>query len=157
MKKIALILLLVCLAVGTVAAETPKYFSINLGGMYSYDMPTDKSGVSTPFGLQFQVNEMFSAGFAFFTNAQLVNVSISPIKNSFISFYTGKYDANGVAGGDVGFGVGAGYDFATNNSKMFSSLGIYMDWLANNDAAGSAGSIEDGGVFMIGLKAKLGL
>ncbi len=155
MKKAALFLILICMVAGIAAAETPKYFSFNIGGMYVYDMASETSTVAKPFGLQFQMNETFSAGFIFFQDAQLVNVTISPINNTYLSFYTGKFNPN--ATGAVGFGAGIGYDFASTKNTMFSAIGIYLDWLANNDSSGNKGSIEDGGCLMVGLKAKLGL
>ncbi len=152
MKKITVLLLfLVCLGLAGAAAETPQFFAFNVGGMYRYDFPADNSDSAVPFGAQFQMNDTFSAGFTFFTNTQLLNVTVSPMDNMYISVYSGSYLNK------PGFGLGLGYDFLVNKSAMFSAMGIYLDWMANNGAAGAAGSVEDGGALMIGLKAKFGI
>ncbi len=155
MKKLVLFLLLACLAVGTVAAESPKYFSVSVGGMYSYEIGSGTSMVINGVGLQFQLNDMFSAGAALSKGMQLVNVSVSPINNLYASLYTGNHFVGGA--NNVAFGIGAGYDFIVNNTGLFAALGVYLDWLANNSASGTYGSISDGGVIAVGLRAKAGI
>ncbi len=154
MKKIVLFsLIFVLLTAGIAMAQTPQFFTFSVGGMYGYDFATNADRPVTPFGAQFQMNDKFSAGFSFeaTSNMRLLNVAVSPLEKTYISVYSGQW------AGAVAFGAGLGYDFLVNKNAMFSSMGIYMDWLANNRAPGLLGSVEDGGTFMIGLKAKFGI
>ncbi len=153
MKKFILILLvLLCLGFAPVIAETPQIFTFNVGSMFYHDFTTETNDVEFPFGVDFQLNKSFSAGFKFFTNTELVSITASPMDNLYASVYAGSvYNS-------LGFGVGLGYDVLVKKGAMFSALGVYVDWLANNSAGGGAfASVSDGGVLMVGLKTKFGI
>ncbi len=162
-KTILTVLLLACVALGSAMAEDaapgsgtlhPDYFSFNVGGMAYYSIGGNSVAALAPFGLQFYFNDMFSAGFGFmkYGTSTFLNVTVTPIKNAHIAFFTGQMDSQ------LAFGVGIGYDFLVMKKMLFSSLGIYFDWLASNAAAGAADeSIHDGGLLCIGLKARFGL
>ncbi|MDC7223875.1 MAG: hypothetical protein PQJ60_09055, partial [Spirochaetales bacterium] len=107
--------------------------------------------VANPFGVQFQFDDNFSAGFSFASDRSLLNVSLSPMDDVTVSMYTGDVNS------ELGFGLGVGYDFLVKKSTIFSAMGVYLDWLANGTATADDYDIENGGVFCVGLKAKFGL
>ncbi|MBN2628669.1 MAG: hypothetical protein JXA95_18545 [Spirochaetales bacterium] len=153
MKKLTVIFLLVALATVGVFAVTPEYFTVNIGTQTTYRPSNGNVGVVNPFGLQFQFDETFSAGFSYNgANQGLLNITATPVENVKVSMYTGNVNAGG-----MGFGLGLGYDFLVKKAALFTSMGLYIDWLANNTASGTAYSINDGGVIAIGLKAGFGL
>ncbi len=161
MKKLILgVLLLACVALTGVmaqdaAAASPDYFTFGVGAMPYYDLATEAIDVMIPFGVQFYFNDMFSAGFSFAdfgtNDIAFVNIGVMPADNVKAAFYVGDMD------GDLGFGLGVGYDFFTKKETFFSSMGLYIDWLASNAAKDTLGSIRNGGVLSMGLKTSFGI
>lgn len=153
MKKFAVILLLVGLVTAGLSAENADYVSFEIGSMPTYDLASKDVSIINSFGLQFQFNDVFSAGFRFLSpnSIQLLHLSVFPVENLSIALYTGSIS------NEVGFGLGVGYDFLSKKDSLFYSLGLYLDWLASNTAKDSSYSIENGGAFSIGLKVKMGI
>ena len=81
-----------------------------------------------------------------------IRISIDVTENSNLSVLTGNDGTNMV------FGAGFGYDFFTKKNKIFSSLGLYVDYLATSGTGITAPySIENGGIMLFGLKTTMGI
>ena len=151
-RHLAFIILLFTMTI----AYTQSYdnFVFTLGTSYVEDKVTPTSSSGTMFGLDYMFQNNFSGGVKFFTinpaNFMAVNISYRTKQDVIFSVYTGA-DANK----DTIFGMGLGYDFFVNKNSTFTSLGLYMDWIGGAPTTSSF-NIEDGGVFMIGLRAGMG-
>ena len=153
MKKLTVFFLLVALATAGAFAVSPDLFTFDIGAMGVYAVDgADDVGVSNPFGLQFQFDDNISAGYSFVgATVNVLNISVAPAENVELSIYTGQ------VAGELGFGAGIGYDFLAKKDALFTSMGVYMMWLANNDNDGDIYDLADGGAVSIGLKAGFGL
>ncbi len=160
MKKLTVFFLLVALATAGAFAVTPDFLTFDIGamGVYAVDGADDVE-VSNPFGVQFQFDNNISAGFTFVgllggvagTGVNVMNISVAPAENVEVSIYTGQ------VAGELGFGAGIGYDFLAQKDALFTSMGVYMMWLANDVNDGDVYDLADGGAVSIGLKAGFGL
>ncbi len=163
MKKMIFgVLLLVCVALAGVTAEeamagggAPDYFTFGVGAMPYFEFTNNTVQVLVPFSMQFHLNDMFSTGLSFAdfgaANLTLLNVTVMPVDNAQVTLSVGQI------GGNIGFGLGLGYDFLVRKKMLFSSLGFYVDWLASDAAAGVVSSIREGGLLSFGLKTRFGL
>jgi hypothetical protein len=146
MKKISIILLLITsIAVGTIFAETPDYFAFNVGTMNSYNFSSNSSSADMEYGLQYHMNKTYSAGFSFMNNGTFLNITINPKEKTSLTLYSGEISSA------FAMGIGAGYDFLQKKDAVFASMGIYTNWIASET------TIEDGGIFSLGLKANFGM
>jgi hypothetical protein len=153
MKKLTVIFLLVALATVGAFAVTPGFFTFDIGAMGVYAVDgADDVDVANPFGIQFQFDDNISAGYTFVgATVNVLNISVAPAENVELSIYTGQVS------GELGFGAGVGYDFLAKKDALFTSMGVYMMWLANNINDGDIYDLADGGAVSIGLKAGFGL
>jgi len=158
MKKVLILALLTTLSVVVAVAETPQYFAFELGSGAAYDVSNGDVVTSNSMGFTYTFSESFKGGFSFVeingVSIDTINISIVPAENTTLSMYTGSITGAGAA--ELGFGVGLGYDFFTNTKSLFTSLGLYLDWYASGDAAGTF-PIADGGVISMGLKTRIGI
>ncbi|OJF76422.1 MAG: hypothetical protein BKP49_06910 [Treponema sp. CETP13] len=146
MKKILfMVLLITSVTFGTVFAETPDYFAFNVGTMNSYDFDTNDISSDMVYGLQYQMNETYSAGFDFMNNGTFLNVTISPKSKTSLTIYTGEIRSA------LAMGIGAGYDFFQKKDTVFAAMGLYTSWIATDT------SIKKGGILNLGLKANFGM
>lgn len=151
MKKIFVVLLFLTIPLMAASTESADYFSFSMGAGGGYDFVTDSVSGGIAFGLDYQFNDQFSGGFKFFqygTDVTAVNITMYPVDSLSVSLYTGS------DGTDVVFGVGAGYDFFTKKDGLFSSMGVFIDWMAG---VAGAYNVADGGLLTFGMKTKFGI
>ncbi len=142
----------ICISSLAVYAEGFDNFAFTLGTCYADDKVAAAHYSGTMVGLDYSFPGNFVGGVKFFslpTDFMAVNVSYRTSQDITFSVYTGADTTSGTL-----FGLGLGYDFFVNNSSTFTSLGLYMDWMAGD--AASAYDLTSGGVFLIGLRAGMG-
>jgi hypothetical protein len=182
MKKALIVLLVLLASAGLAVAEYPSILAFELGaGMGQvFDYSEIVSGKN--FGLYFTIDESFSAGYSFFDYSYLANVDgaagdelvetavnavgigVSPADRLTVRLYIGSTAAGAVfINPTPAFGLGIGYDIFNKKNTLFSALTVGLDWLATRGNGGVAGTdtspytIDEGGAFIFGLKARLGI
>jgi len=146
MKKLVVaVLLITSIAIGTVFAENPDYFTFNVGVMNSYDMDSSDITSDMVYGLQYQMNNTYSAGLSFMNEGTFLNITITPKDKTSLTIYSGAISSV------FAMGIGTGYEFLQKSDAVFASMGLYTSWIATES------SIENGGILNIGLKANFGL
>lgn len=152
-KKLLLVIVLFIIGLTGVFADSADYFTFTMGAGAGYDFVADDAVTEMVFGVDYIFNDMFTGGFKFFTlganSVTAMNFSVEVIENATVSLYSGVD-----SGTDIVFGLGFGYDFLTKKDTVFSSMGLYIDWIAGN---GGFFDIMDGGSFLMGVRAKFGL
>lgn len=155
MKKFLLILLVLMAPAVASFAETADYFTFTFGAGGGYDLVADDVVANIVYGVDYQFDSQFSGGFKFYdinaVSVAVMNITMSPKDNLYVSLYTGSEPVLG----KMVFGAGIGYDFFTKNEGLFSSMGVFLDWFAG-DSTGTY-NIKDGGTFLIGMKSKFGI
>ncbi len=107
-------------------------------------------------GISYNFNSGITAGFSVISlgesNLSTLEIGVKVAKGAHITALTGSDGEN------LAFGFGLGYDFLKDEDMLFSSVGVYLDYIATNeDKNSSTLSVENGGLFLIGLKTSLGL
>ena len=147
-----LILLFVFLFGTALFAQSFDNFAFSLGTSYADDKVANTHYSGTMVALDYNFSGNFVGGVKFFTlptDFTAVNISYRTGDNVTFSVYTGADTASGTL-----FGLGLGYDFFVSKSSTYTSLGLYMDWIAGD--TGSAYDLSSGGVLLIGLRAGMG-
>ncbi len=160
MKKILCVLLLSAALAAGVAAESADYLTFTVGAGFASDITgtTSDTMASNVFGVDYNFNDTFTGGFKYMTMSNsaagvafsVMNFTMVPKENVSVSLYTGSESV----GAGAAFGLGVAYDFFTKKEGLFSSMGVYVDWLASS--AAGVGAMEDGGIIAMGLKTKVG-
>jgi hypothetical protein len=156
-----LVLGLVLLVAVGAFAQAPDYFAFEIGSGGSYGVDSGDVTAATEFGFYYVFNENFSGGYSFRSigvsgatpiDVTVINMTLRPVESLGVSLYSGSIDS------DLGFGLGVGYDIFSNKNGLFSALVLSLDWFASNDPSGAKPyRIENGGVFTMGLKSRIGL
>ena len=152
-KKLFLVTVLLIVGLIGLYAESADYFTFTVGAGAGYDLVADDITTELIFGVDYIFNEMFTGGFKFLqlatTDVTAMNFSAEIIDNAAVSIYTGVD-----SGSNLAFGLGFSYDFLTRKDVIFSSMGLYIDWLAGD---GGSLAIADGGVILMGFRTKFGI
>ena len=136
----------------SLGAESYNNFSFSLGTSYADDKVANTTYSGTMIGLDYMFSRNFIGGVKFFTlptDFTVMNIGFRTNQDIVFSVYTGADTASSAL-----FGIGIGYDFFVKKSSTFTSLGLYMDWIAGE--VGSAYDITSQGVLLIGLRAGMG-
>lgn len=155
MKKILITLLLVTLPLVGAFGASPDYFTFTMGAGGGYDITGGEISAGTVFGVDYSFNDQFTGGFKFFKysagDVAAVNITIHPAESLSVSVYSGTDTA---AVPNVIFGAGVGFDFFSKKDGLFTSLGVFVDWLAGS---GGNYAVTSGGSLAFGLKTQFGL
>ncbi len=160
MKKIVILALITVVSMVTVFAVTPQYFAFEIGTGAAYDVDSGDILTSNGMGFTYSFSDTFKGGFNFIeidgNSIDTINISIIPMDNVTLTMYSGQISDGATS--NLGFGIGLGYDFFTNNKSLFTSLGLYIDWYASGSTvAADPYRIENGGVITMGLKTRIGI
>ncbi|MBI9102379.1 MAG: hypothetical protein JEY99_08200 [Spirochaetales bacterium] len=157
MKKNALVLFILTVCTLGLFAAGPDYFAFEIGAGGAFDVDAGDIVSTNSMGFYYTFNETFAGGFSFTdiagNDVSMVTISVSPLENLYVKMNTGQI-TSGAGVSALGFGAGFGYDFLTKKSGLFTSLGLYFDWYADN---AGVYDIADGGVMAFGLKTRIGL
>jgi hypothetical protein len=153
MKKGLIILLLIAAPVVSLLAESADYFTFTVGTGGGYDMVGSAITAGIVFGVDYNFDKEFTGGFKFFKlgagDVTVINISMHPSEALSVSLYSGVDDASLLT-----FGAGVGYDFFSKKGGLFSSMGVFADWLAGD---GGSFDVASGGTFVFGLRSKFGV
>lgn len=111
---------------------------------------------NSSFGVSYNFNSGITAGFSLINvddnNISTVEIGVEVAKGAHLTALSGNINDK------FAFGLGLGYDFFTKKNRLFSSVGIYIDYIAtNSDKDLDPYSLQNGGLFLIGLKTSLGI
>lgn len=154
MKKITLLLLfLISINIFT---QNTDFLTLDIEQQNKLSLEDVEMNESNAFGVSYNFDSGITAGFTFnnvdANTISSVEVGVEALEGAQITLLSGSDGIN------YAFGVGLGYDFLTNRDKFFSSLGIYLDYIATSGTGVEAPySLDKGGLFLIGLKTTLGL
>jgi hypothetical protein len=166
MKKILFLAILSIISMATAIAITPQFFAFEIGNGAAYDIDSGDVVTSNGMGFTYSFSNDFKGGFNFVeinsVSIDTINISIVPMENVTLSMYSGQItginSVTSVETKNLGFGIGLGYDFFTNNKSLFTSLGMYLDWYASGSTVdGDPYALNNGGVISMGLKTRIGI
>lgn len=166
MKKIVLLAVITIVSMVTVFAITPQFFAFEIGSGAAYDVDSGDIVTSNGMGFTYSFSNDFKGGFNFVeingVSVDTINITIVPMEKVTLSMYSGQITGiNSVTTletKNLGFGIGLGYDFFTNNKSLFTSLGLYLDWFASGSTVdGDPYALDKGGVVTMGLKTRIGI
>lgn len=155
MKKILLLLITLLFSIN-IFSDTPEFLALDIASQGGVKLDNMDMENTNSFGVSYNFNSGVTAGFSFNkvggNTISSVEVGVEAIEGAQITLLSGSDGLN------YAFGVGLGYDFLTNRNKFFSSIGIYLDYIATSGTGIEAPySLDKGGLFLIGLKTTLGL
>lgn len=111
---------------------------------------------NSSIGISYNFNSGITAGFSLInmedSNISTVEIGVEVAEGAHLTALSGNINDK------FAFGLGLGYDFFTKKNRLFSSVGIYIDYIAtNSDKDLDPYSLQNGGLFLIGLKTSLGI